>query len=60
MLEFTLVISTDFFGNNNFQPLFLARKKKLKTFKVTFVADGQLSALLTLRMTATDNSKRLF
>jgi hypothetical protein len=58
MLEFALVISTDFFGNNNFQPLFLARKKN--NFKVTFVTDGQLSALLTLRMTATDNSKRLF
>jgi hypothetical protein len=35
---------------NNFQRLFIAKKKKRITFKVTFVANGQLLALKTLGM----------
>jgi hypothetical protein len=45
---------------NNFQPLSIARKIKWITFKVTYVANGQLPVLLTPRVMAMENFQRLF
>jgi hypothetical protein len=44
---------------DNFQRLFYCQKSKRITFKITFVANGQLSALVTSGRLATDNFQRL-
>jgi hypothetical protein len=45
---------------DNFQRLFYCQKNQRITFKATFVANGQLSALITQGWPATDNFQRLF
>jgi hypothetical protein len=44
----------------NFQPLSIARKINRITFKVTYVANGQLTVLLTPRVVVMENFQRLF
>jgi hypothetical protein len=46
-------------ATDNFQRLFYCQKSQRITFKVTFVANGQLSALITPGQPATDNFQRL-
>jgi hypothetical protein len=47
-------------ATDNFQRLFYCQKNQQITFKVTFVANGQLSALITQGRSATDNFQRSF
>jgi hypothetical protein len=45
---------------DNFQCLFIGRRNQRATFKVTFVANEQLSALITQGWLATDDFQHLF
>jgi hypothetical protein len=49
-----------FMAMYNFQPLSIARKINRITFKVTYVANGQLTVLLTPRVVVMENFQRLF
>jgi hypothetical protein len=54
------LFSTDFFGNGKLLMLIYSQEKnQWITFKVTFVANGQLSALITPGQPAVDNFQRL-
>jgi hypothetical protein len=47
MGEFSMLFSTDFFGNEPLLTLIYCQKNQWITFKVTFIANGQLSALIS-------------
>jgi hypothetical protein len=56
-VNFAVFIST---ATDSFQSLFIVRKNQGITFKVTFFANEQLSALITPGLAATNNFQRLF
>jgi hypothetical protein len=44
-VNFAMLFSTDFFGNGQLSTRIYCHKNQKITFKVTFIANGQLSAL---------------
>ncbi len=50
LCEFALLISTDFFRNGYLLTLIYGQKSQRTTLKVTLIANGQLSALITQGM----------
>jgi hypothetical protein len=59
MCEIVMLISTDFFGNSKLSTFICSQKNQQITFEITFVANGQLLALITPARPAMDNFQRL-
>jgi hypothetical protein len=54
-VNFAMLLSTDFFDNEKSSTLIYCQKNQRLTLKVSFIASGQFSALITLRCLTTDD-----